>query len=37
MDSPSLKIREMEDLTKLKGLIFFFFFALLMEKICTHT
>ena len=24
MDSPSLEIREMEDLTKLKGLIFFF-------------
>jgi len=36
MDSPSLEIRKMEDLTKLKSLIFFFF-ALLMEKICTHT
>ena len=27
MDSPSLEIREMEDLTKLKGLIFFFWFV----------
>ena len=27
MDSPSLEIREMEDLTKLKGLIFFFCFV----------
>lgn len=36
MDSPSLEIRKMEDFTKLKGLIFFFF-ASLMEKICTHT
>lgn len=34
MDSPSLEIRKMEDFTKLKG---FFFFASLMEKICTHT
>lgn len=25
MDSPSLEIRKMEDFTKLKGLIFFFF------------